>query len=136
MKRLILFSIFSGLILFYGCKKDTTSERFKLLTGPVWTTESLLANGVDASGTGQILEKFKGDAKFNEDGTGYFGLYDGTWYFAFEETQIVIKTDSLPIPLTSLIDELTSTKFKISTSYSSAVNPAVPIAISMTFRIK
>ena len=136
MKRLIFISIFSGLIFFFGCKKDTTSERFKLLTGPVWTTESLLANGVDASGPGQILEKFKGDAKFSADGTGYFGMYSGSWYFAFEETQIVINTDSLPIPLTSLIDELTVAKFKISTSYSSAANPTVPIAISMTFRAK
>ena len=62
MKGFIFFSIFSGLILFNSCSKDTTSERFKLLTGPVWTTESLLANGIDASGPGQILEKFKGDA--------------------------------------------------------------------------
>lgn len=126
----------SGLLLFFGCNKDTTSDRFKALTKPVWTTDSLLANGVDASGTGQLLAKFKGDAKFREDGTGYFGIYTGTWYFAFEETQIVIQTDSIPIPLTTLIKVLTTNELKVTTSYPNPIPPNNPIAMRMTFKAK
>jgi hypothetical protein len=136
MKNLILSVMILGIILSTGCKKDSTSERFKMLTGTVWTTESLLANGIDASGPGQLLEKFKGDAEFREDGTGYFGLYTGTWYFAFQETEIVIQTDSLPIPLTALIDQLTASLLKITTSVTTAQNPSVPVNIEMTFKAK
>jgi hypothetical protein len=126
----------SLLFLFTGCKKNSSSDRFNKLTGPIWTSDSLLANGVDASDPGEILAKFKGDAKFKSDGTGYFGIYQGTWYFAFNETQIVIRTDSLPIPLTTLIKELTSTSLKVTTSYPVAQNPNNPIAIRMTFKAK
>jgi hypothetical protein len=133
MKNLLLCLMISVLILFTGCKKNDSSDRFTMLTSPVWASDSLLANGIDASDPGELLAKFKGDAKFKEDGTGYFGIYQGTWYFAFEETQIVIRTDSLPIPLTTLIKELTKTSLKVTTSYPGALSP---IAIRMTFKAK
>jgi hypothetical protein len=136
MKNQLVFLVISGLLLFTGCNKETTSDRFKMLTKPIWTTDSLLANGFDASGTGQILAKFKGDAKFKEDGTGYFGIYKGTWYFAYDETQIVIQTDSLPIPLTTVIKVLTSDALKVTTSYPNPITPSNPIAIRMTFKAK
>ena len=70
--------------------------------------------------------KFKGDAKFNEDGTGHFGVYTGTWRFAYNETQIVITTDSLPVPLTAKIAELTKLSLKITTIFPNLINPATP----------
>ena len=136
MKNLLISIMITGIILLTGCKKEVSSERFTLLTTPVWTTDSLLANGAAAGGTGQLLAKFKGDAKFNADGTGYFGIYQGNWYFAYQEAQIVIQTDSLPLPLTSIIKELTPSSFKITTSYPNAANPAAPINIRMTFKAK
>ena len=75
MKNIAFLAFISACLLIFACNKDNRSERFKLLTSPIWRTDSLLANGVDATGPGQILEKFAGDAKFNEDGTGYFGDY-------------------------------------------------------------
>ena len=82
------------------------------------------------------LNNFKGEAKFNEDMTGYFGIYTGTWRFAFNETQIVITTASLPIPLTTIIAELTKSSLKITTSYPNPLNPTTPINIRMTFKAK
>lgn len=134
MKNLVVTLFLTVLVLFASCKKDNTSERFRLLTTPVWTPDSLLANGFDASGPGQILSGFLGDARFNEDGTGYFGNYEGTWRFAFNETQIVIQTDSLPLPLTTIIKELTTTSLKITTSVPNVLNPASPVSIRMTFK--
>lgn len=136
MKNLFISFIISGLVLFIGCNKESLSERFTLLTGPVWATDSLLADGVDASGPDMILEKFKGDAKFNEDGTGYFGVYPGIWRFAYNETQIVIQTDSLPIPLVALIKELTNNSLKITTSVPNMINLSDTINIRMTFKAK
>ena len=128
--------VVTGCLLITACKEETQSESFKLLTTPIWVSDSLLANGVDASGPGQMLENFKGEAKFNEDMTGYFGVYTGTWRFAFDETQIVITTASLPIPLTTIIAELTKTSLKITTSYPDPVNPTTPVNIRMTFKAK
>jgi len=107
-----------------------------LLTGPVWASDSLLANGIDASGESGLLKNFKGDAKFNEDGSGYFGIYKGTWRFSYNETQIVITTDSLPLPLTTKIAELTSASLKITTTYSTPLNPTVPVNLRLTFKAK
>ena len=73
MKRVLLLIITGLTLILWACNKDTESEKFKLLTAHIWTSDSLLAEGIDASGPGQILEKFKGDAKFNKDYTGYFG---------------------------------------------------------------
>lgn len=136
MKHLLILLAFAGCLFGSSCKKDSQSNQFKFLTSPVWVSDSLLANGIDAGGTGGILENFKGDAKFNKDGTGYFGKYSGTWRFASAETQIVILADSLSIPLTANIAELTSISLKVTTSYPNILNPASPIKIRMTFKAK
>ena len=62
-----------------------------------------------------------------------FGKYTGTWRFAYNETQIVITTESLPIPLTNKIVELTTSSLKITTSYSIL---GVSTNIRMTFKAK
>ena len=133
MKNLALLLLISGIIFASACKKDTKSERFKLLTGHVWTSDSLLAEGVDASGPGQMLEKFKGDAKFNEDGSGYFGKYSGKWRFSSSETTLIIMSDSLQLPLSTNLVELTIASLKVTTSYLIATNL---IDIRMTFKAK
>jgi hypothetical protein len=135
MKNLSLFVVILGMAIL-SCKKEETSENFELLTGPVWASDSLLANGIDASGPSGMLKNFVGDARFNEDGTGYFGKYTGTWRFAYNETQIVITSDSLPIPLTTKIAELTGMSLKVTTSYPNLANPSSPTNIRMTFKAK
>jgi hypothetical protein len=136
MKNIALLLIISGCLYFSSCKKDSQSEQFKLLTGSVWVSDSLLANGEDASGTGGMLEDFKGEVTFKEDLTGSFGIYTGTWRFTYDETQIVITTESLPLPVTARIAELTKTSLKITTSFPNLLNPAAPINIRMTFKAK
>lgn len=136
MKNLALLLCIAGCVYFSSCKKDTQSEAFKLLTGSVWVSDSLLANGFDASVPGGLLEDFKGEALFNEDYTGSFGSYTGTWRFSFDETQIVITTPDLPVPLTAQIVELTNNSLKITTVFPNLVNPNSPINIRMTFKAK
>lgn len=136
MKNLALLLIVSACLYFASCKKDSQSEAFKFLTSHVWVSDSLLVNGLDASGPGGMLELFKGDAKFNEDGTGYFGTYEGTWRFANNETQIVINSPLLPITLSTIIAQLTSTSLKVTTSYPNPANPLYPVKIRMTFKAK
>jgi len=135
MKNLSLLFLISISFAIFSCKEDGESERFKLLTGPTWASDSLLANGIDASGPGEMLEKFKGNAKFNTDGTGSFGTYTGTWRFAYDETQIVIETDSLPIPLTTKIAELTESSLKITTSVPN-LTTGITTNIRMTFKAR
>jgi hypothetical protein len=134
MKNIALLLVICCFFQVFSCKKDSQSEKFKLLTGPVWASDSLLVNGEDASGPGGILKNFKGDVKFNEDYSGNFGSYSGTWRFAFDEAQIVIASDSLPIPLTAIIAELNTSSLKITTSYQ--LPPAGAINIRMTFKAK
>lgn len=136
MKYLVTFLIISGCLYLASCKKDTQSENFKLLTAHVWASDSLLANGADASGEDGMLKNFKGEVKFNEDGTGNFGVYTGSWRFSYNETQIVITTDSLPLPLTTRIAELTPASLKITTTYPNPINPAAPVNIRMTFKAR
>jgi len=136
MKNIALLAFISACLLIFACKKDDRSERFKLLTSPIWRTDSLLANGVDATGPGEILEKFEGDAKFHEDGTGYFGDYTGQWWFNLEETQITIKTDSLPVAIVANIKELTSISLKITTVVPNQLDLDTPFNIRMTFKTK
>jgi hypothetical protein len=136
MKKLAYLFMAAAFVAVFACNKDDKSERFKLLTSPTWKSDSLLANGIDASGPGGILVKFKGDAKFEEDGTGTFGGYTGQWRFNTDETDITIITDSLPLPIISKIKELTSNSLKITTTISLPVNPTVPINIRMTFKAK
>ena len=120
------------LLLTIACGKEKQSERFELLTAHVWTSDSLLADGADASGPGQILEKFKGDVRFNEDGTGTFGQYTGTWAFADNEVNLAIDSPDLPFTLTTHIVELKSTSLKVTFTY-----PGVTlIDVRMTFRPK
>ncbi len=133
-KYKILFTLLAFGFMIFSCSKESPkSERFILLTSHIWVSDSLLAGGKDASGVGGLLNNFKGDTKFNEDGTGYVGGIEGTWYFFKNETQIVISTDSLPIPVTSNIVELTSNSLKITTSYPI---PPVNVDIRMTFKPK
>jgi hypothetical protein len=135
MKKIALFLIIAAFII-SSCDKDTDSDKFKFLTTPTWISDSLLVNGFDASGPGGLLEDFNGEVKFNEDGTGRFGNYTGTWRFAFNETQIVITTDSLPLPLTTKIEELIKTSLKVTTSYPNPLNPGSFMDIRMTFTPK
>jgi hypothetical protein len=117
MKKLSLSLIIAFSLFVFSCSKQESSEKFKLLTAHVWTADSLLANKVDASGPGQLLEKFKGDAKFNDDGNGTFGSYIGTWVFNKAETEITIFSDSLAnkLPVVCNIVELKTSSLKITT---------------------
>lgn len=134
MKNLLIsILIITGFIVF-SCDNMEGTINFNNLTSNTWAADSLLANGVDAGGPGQILEKFNGIILFNEDGTGTFGEYEGTWYFANEETNIVLSSDSLIMPLTTLIEELTSKSLKLTTVFPNFVNPDDPTNIRMTFK--
>jgi hypothetical protein len=137
MKKLSLFLIILFSLFVFACSKPEKSEKFKLLTTPVWTSDSLLANKLDASGPGGLLEKFKGDAEFKEDGTGTFGSYIGSWVFNPAETEITIFSDSLPnrLPVTCDIVELKTTSLKITTIVPDK-NTLEPIDIRMTFKAK
>jgi len=137
MKKTVAFLILATIFfIFFSCSKENESERFRLLTAHIWRSDSLLVNGVDAGGPGGMLEKFKGDAKFEKDGTGYFGKYKGTWRFAYEEENLVIESDSLPVPLTARIILLTEMDLKITTIYPNLANPQSPFNIRMTFKPK
>ena len=133
--RIIFLLLMTG-IFWFSCSEemDVNSERFKLLTGHIWEADSLLADGLDAGGSGGLLEDFTGDTQFYEDGTGYLGIYEGTWFFSNNENDITIDSDSLPIPITANIVELTEESFKIITSFPSLYRP--PVDIRMTFIAK
>jgi hypothetical protein len=137
MKKLSLFFLILFSLIVFACSKQEKSEKFKLLTTPVWTSDSLLANKLDASGPGGLLEKFKGDAKFKDDGTGTFGSYVGTWIFNEAETEITIFSDSLAnkLPVVCDIIELKTTSLKITTVVPDK-NTLEPIDIRMTFKSK
>jgi hypothetical protein len=135
MKNLFLLLAVAGCFVLFSCK-EKESERFKLLTGHIWRADSLLANGVDASGSGGILEDFAGDVKFEKDGTGYFGTYQGTWMFNVGETQLIIESDELQIPIVADIIELTSTSLKVKTKFPNPFDLQNPINIRMTFKPK
>lgn len=135
--KISAFILLISAFLVFSCEKDDDeSDNFRMLTDPVWISDSLLVNGADAGGPAGLLGNFRGDAKFNKDGTGYFGKYTGTWKFAFNETQLIISTDSLPIPLTTRIAELSSTSLKITTTFPDPVNISQPYKIRMTFKPK
>jgi len=136
MKRALTLVIAILILVIWACNKDTESEKFRLLTAHIWTSDSLLAEGVDASGSGQLLEKFKGDASFNKDHTGYLGKYPGTWKFAYNETNLVIDSDSLQVAITANIILLNDVSLKITTTYPNALNPSNPLDIRMTFKPK
>ena len=133
MKNLFLFAGILAILMLSNCNKDDENDPFNILISHPWKSDSLLANGVDASGPGLLLEKFKGEAKFNKDATGTFGIYKGTWQLIENRTQVVIKTDSLPLPLTCKIIELNPSSLKITTSVPDKYNPPAEIKIRMTF---
>ena len=134
MKK-VLFSmlIIAGFIIL-SCGEEKESIYYTNLTSNIWLSDSLLANGEDASGPGEYLEKFNGIINFKKDGTGDFGEYSGTWVFAYEETKIVISSDSLPIPLTANIVELTTASLKMSAIFPNLKDPANPVNLRMTFK--
>ena len=133
-----------SILVIVSCDKDEdeVSERFDLLTGVEWESESLFINGIDASGPGDLLENFKGTAKFNKDGTGNFGAYTGTWRFLQDYTILEIKTviafgeAQVPIILPADIIELTASILKIETNFPDFENPGEELKIEMTFRAK
>lgn len=135
MRNLFLLLILSGCFVIFSCK-EKDSDRFNFLTGVTWVTDSLIANGQDASGPGQLLADFKGEAKFNKDGTGSFGNYTGEWNFSSSETQLVIKSDSLAIPVIADIKELTSVSLKLTTVLPNPQDLLNPHKIRMTFKAK
>ena len=135
MKNAALILIL-GFIIVAACKKESESERFTLLTDHKWISDSLLAEGIDASGPGQRLEKFKGEAEFRKDGTGNFGKYTGTWAFAYNETRLNIDSDSLQVPLSVNIIELLSSSLKVTTAFANPLDLSNPIDIRMTFKAK
>jgi len=123
----------AGLLFASACNKDTTSDRFDLLTSHAWTSDSLLADGIDASDPGEILEKFKGDVVFNKDGSGTFGQYTGTWQFVDNETNLAISSPELTFTLTTHIAELTKTSLKVTFTYPTLEGTK---NIRMTFKPK
>jgi hypothetical protein len=139
MRKIWYIALFAcSLVIVYSCGKDKEeSSQFELLTGSVWLSDSLLVNGTDASAPGQMLANFKGEARFNEDGSGTFGNYMGTWRFAQRETELVIQSDSLPLPLSTKILLLTRDDLKVSTSFPDITNMAnPPLQIRLTFKAK
>ena len=137
MGRLLVLSMI--FFVAFACKddkKDDPSERFILLTTPVWESDSLLLNGEDASFPGGMLEMFKGEAKFNTDGSGYFGEYTGTWSFAQNETELVILSNAIGFQLTTKIHLLSQDSLKVSTRFPNLQNPDEVLNIRMTFNSK
>ncbi len=136
MKKVILFSLIVIVTAAFvnSCKKDkVNSDNLNLLTNHIWKADSLLADGADESGPGGMLEMFKGDTKFNDDGTGYVGDINGTWNFSDDEKSIVITSDSLQFPVTTNIEELTEQSLKLTTSFPKDSTLSVFSAVRMTF---
>ena len=128
-------------LVLFSCKKEEEekkySEKFLLLTTPIWISDSLLANGVEAGGLEQPLNPFKGETKFNLDGTGTVGDFVGTWYFMENETQLVINSDSLPGAVTAFIKELTESSLKIESGLiANIADSLVLLNIRITFKTK
>ena len=134
MKNILISIFFIAAIFAISCDTNENTVNFDNLTSNTWAADSLTANGADAGGPGQMLEKFNGIILFNEDGTGTFGDYEGTWYFANEEADIVLSSDSLIMPLTAHLEELTTSSLKMTTVFPNFVNPDNPTNIRMTFK--
>lgn len=128
---------FLSALVIVSCDKDEddeVSERFRLLTTPVWLSDELLVNGTDASEG--LLENFSGEANFREDGSGTFGELTGTWEFLQEETQIRITTDAYPFPIIADIAGLTENFLDLTTQFPNPENIQESLAIRMTFNAK
>jgi hypothetical protein len=136
MKSILTIVALAAILIAASCTKDKESEKFRLLTGHPWKTDSLVAKSNDAVAEDRVkasLEDFRGEAVFNSDGTGSFGKFDGTWRFAYGEENLVIDSDSLDFPLTTNIIELTSGSLKVKTAFPNLLNPASPVNIRLTF---
>mgnify|MGYP004702466237 CR=1 FL=1 len=129
----LLIAIFSVAILTVGCE-DEKDTPFTLLTGPVWVSDSLLVNGIDASGPGQVLANFKGEARFLKDGTGLFANFTGTWRFAQNDTQLILTSPDYPVPITTIIEELSRSNLRISTELPHPLLPGTIMRVRMTFK--
>lgn len=136
MKKEIVLFCLTVCLLVFACSKEEKSERFELLTTPVWTTESIVATGADTTGVGVLVKMLKGDAKFNEDGTGTFGTFTGQWNFNSDETEITITTLSLPGSLVADIITLTAQSLKLSTDITLPTHQEDLINIQMSFNVK
>lgn len=137
MKNFFISFLIVVAIIAFSCKKEEAeSINFTNLTTHIWVSDSLLVDGEEASGPGEMLEIFNGEVILKKDGTGTFGVYKGNWYFTEEETKIVLSTDSLGFPLTTNIEELTKSSLKITTAFPNAIVPEDPINIRMTFKAK
>ncbi|MFO7622415.1 MAG: hypothetical protein R6W81_14325 [Bacteroidales bacterium] len=136
MKRIALFITISVCMVFSSCSKDKESEKFKFLTTPTWTTDQLLVNGVSADGPGELLAGFKGDARFNKDGTGSFGSYSGTWRFSSDESQLIIQTPDVPLPVITDIIQLTASRLEVTTVFPNPADQTNPYNIRMIFKVK
>jgi len=139
MNRLIFtVVILAGMVLF-ACKKDEKKVEltpYEILTSRTWSSDSLLANGENAGGEGQLLYNFNGDAEFRTDGTGTFGNYTGTWSLSADNKEVTITTDQIPIPIIATIAELTEESLKITTEFPDMSSPGNTISIRMTFKKK
>lgn len=132
MKKIVPWLLVTLLVIAAACNKEKASERFTLITSHTWTSDSLLADGVDASDPGETLEKFKGDIVFKKDGTGTFGQYTGTWMFTDNEANLAITSPDLPFALTTHIVVLTAVSLKVTFTYPGVT----PQDIRMTFKPK
>lgn len=135
MKKLLLFLFSLSALGYISCKEEEpVLTPYELLTTRIWASDSLLANGVDASGPGEMLETFKGNAIFNTDGSGVLGNYNATWTLSVDNTEITIITVEPAMEIITTIRELTKTSLKITTAVADINNPGQFIEIRMTFK--
>lgn len=135
IQYLFILSFLIG-ICFSACEKEKENEQSSgtnLLTSHVWISDSLLADGNEAGGQGDILYGFSGETKFNEDGTGYVGIYEGTWDLSKDGAVLTIDSDSLPAVVSAVVKELTESSLKITTTFPSQTLPIHLYQIRMTF---
>jgi len=135
MKKFIYLSLVALVLLLVSCSKDEKSERFILLTTPVWTTESITATGADTTGVGVLIKLIRGDAKFNPDGTGTLGMFSGQWSLSDDENQITITTLALPAIVADILT-LTAQSLSLSADITIATHPQDLIKIVLSFKVK
>jgi hypothetical protein len=138
MKKSFLLIITIAAFVIAACdKEDEPSDRFRYLTQTLWAADSLLVNGVDASGAGALLEDFNGTVDFREDGTGTFGEFEGTWRFQQNETELLITSDSLTmLPMNTLytsIEELLANSLKVTATFPNPTDQTNPFRLRLTF---
>lgn len=136
MRNILPVLVILSVIVIFSC--DTKEEApvltpYEMLTTRIWLSDSLLANGQEAGGEGQLLEKFNGEAEFRTDGTGTFGEFTGSWNLSADNKEITIQTDSMPAFVTQVV-ELSLVSLKITTPFE--IMPGEVINIRMTFKKK